>query len=122
MAPGDVSISSHQEPLKVSTISTTNEKDGVNIARSDEVPGNFSADKSAVSVAGKSGSLSLDALAKAKKALQMQRELSEKLKKIPLVRPSAISLMSVEFLVVFFGLFYSFLKMNFHLLALELVK
>ncbi|KAJ0024200.1 hypothetical protein Pint_09315 [Pistacia integerrima] len=38
------------------------------------------------SAAGKSGSLSLDALDKAKKALQMQKELSEKLKKIPLVR------------------------------------
>lgn len=90
IAGGDVSIttvaSSHPKPLKVSTISTTNEKDGVNITRSDEVPGKFSADKSAVSVAGKSSSLSLDALAKAKKALQMQRELSEKLKKIPLVR------------------------------------
>ncbi|XP_078433712.1 pre-mRNA-splicing factor 3 isoform X2 [Wolffia australiana] len=71
------------EPSKVSTISTTNEKDGVNVTRSDEVPGKFSADKSDKSVAGKSSSLSLDALAKAKKALQMQRELSEKLKKIP---------------------------------------
>ncbi|KAJ0052215.1 hypothetical protein Pint_00145 [Pistacia integerrima] len=36
------------------------------------------------SAAGKSGSLSLDALAKAKKALQMQKELLEKLKNIPL--------------------------------------
>ncbi|XP_024462972.2 protein RDM16 isoform X3 [Populus trichocarpa] len=36
------------------------------------------------SAAGKSGNLSLDALAKAKKALQMQKELSEKLKKLPL--------------------------------------
>ncbi|XP_038690243.1 protein RDM16 isoform X2 [Tripterygium wilfordii] len=43
--------------------------------------------------AGKSGSLSLDALAKAKKALQMQKELSEKLKKIPMLNkgPSASS-------------------------------
>uniref|UniRef100_A0A6N2NDP3 Uncharacterized protein n=1 Tax=Salix viminalis TaxID=40686 RepID=A0A6N2NDP3_SALVM len=31
-----------------------------------------------------SGNLSLDALAKAKKALQKQKELSEKLKKLPL--------------------------------------
>ncbi|CAA6667988.1 unnamed protein product [Spirodela intermedia] len=97
VAGGDVSIttvaSSHPKPLKVSTISTTNEKDGVNITRSDEVPGKFSADKSAISVAGKSSSLSLDALAKAKKALQMQRELSEKLKKIPLLNrtPSSSS-------------------------------
>ncbi|KAJ4719784.1 U4/U6 small nuclear ribonucleoprotein Prp3 [Melia azedarach] len=37
------------------------------------------------SAAGKGGSLSLDALTKAKKALQMQKELSEKLKKIPLL-------------------------------------
>lgn len=37
------------------------------------------------SIAGRSGNLSLDALAKAKKALQMQKELAEKLKKIPLV-------------------------------------
>nr|POE95379.1 hypothetical protein CFP56_22639 [Quercus suber] len=41
------------------------------------------------SAAGKSGSLSLDALAKAKKALQMQKELSEKLKKIPLLNKGA---------------------------------
>ncbi|XP_022139033.1 protein RDM16 isoform X4 [Momordica charantia] len=38
------------------------------------------------STAGKSGNLSLDALAKAKKALQMQKELAEKLKKIPLMK------------------------------------
>ncbi|KAJ0035551.1 hypothetical protein Pint_25798 [Pistacia integerrima] len=41
--------------------------------------------------AGKSGSLSLDALAKAKKALQMQKELSEKLKKIPLLNKGTSS-------------------------------
>ncbi|KAK7834585.1 protein rdm16 [Quercus suber] len=41
------------------------------------------------SATGKSGSLSLDALAKAKKALQMQKELSEKLKKIPLLNKGA---------------------------------
>ncbi|KAJ7976231.1 U4/U6 small nuclear ribonucleoprotein Prp3 [Quillaja saponaria] len=72
---------SHPSPTKVSLISTTNENKGVSI-RSHEVPGNFSTDGSSTT-AGKSGSLSLDALAKAKKALQMQKELSEKLKKIP---------------------------------------
>ncbi|MCI42252.1 U4/U6 small nuclear ribonucleoprotein Prp3-like, partial [Trifolium medium] len=35
------------------------------------------------STAGKHGSLSVAALAKAKKALQMQKELSQKLKRIP---------------------------------------
>ncbi|XP_020575952.1 protein RDM16 [Phalaenopsis equestris] len=39
----------------------------------------------ASSVAGKSGSLSRDALAKAKKALQIQKQLSEKLKKLPVL-------------------------------------
>ena len=82
-----VSIStaaSHPLPTKVSSITTTNENEGVSI-RSDEVPGKSSTDGTATSVAGKSGSLSLDALAKAKKALQMQKELAEKLKKIPMV-------------------------------------
>lgn len=73
-------------PTKVSSISTTNENKGVSITRSHEVPGKSSTD--GTSAAGKSGSLSLDALAKAKKALQMQKELSEKLKKIPLVNSS----------------------------------
>ncbi|KAJ0095921.1 hypothetical protein Patl1_16538 [Pistacia atlantica] len=52
--------------------------------QSHDVPGKSSTDGTS-SAAGKSGSLSLDALAKAKKALQMQKELSEKLKKIPLL-------------------------------------
>ncbi|KAG1347508.1 protein RDM16 [Cocos nucifera] len=84
-----VSIStaaSHPLPTKVSSITTTNENEGVSI-RSDEVPGKSSTDGTATSVAGKSGSLSLDALAKAKKALQMQKELAEKLKKIPTAMP-----------------------------------
>lgn len=72
-------------PTKVSSISTTNENKGVSITRSHEVHGKSSTDGTS-SAAGKSGSLSLDALAKAKKALQMQKELSEKLKKIPTVR------------------------------------
>ncbi|KAG1368824.1 putative protein RDM16 [Cocos nucifera] len=76
------SAASYPLPTKVSSITTTNENEGVSI-RSDEVPGKYSTDGTATSVAGKSGSLSLDALAKAKKALQMQKELAEKLKKIP---------------------------------------
>ena len=71
---------------KVSSISTTNENKGVNITRSHAVTGKSSTDGTH-SIAGKSGNLSLDALAKAKKALQMQKELAEKLKKIPLVSP-----------------------------------
>ncbi|CAN4101394.1 unnamed protein product [Withania somnifera] len=47
-----------------------------------KVPEKSSTDGTA-SGAGKSGSLSLDALAKAKRALQMRKELAEKLKKIP---------------------------------------
>lgn len=74
----------HPLPTKVSSISNTNENRGVSITRSHEVPGKSSTDGTS-SAAGKSGSLSLDALAKAKKALQMQKELAEKLKKIPLV-------------------------------------
>ncbi|PKA51114.1 hypothetical protein AXF42_Ash010554 [Apostasia shenzhenica] len=70
---------------KVSSINATNENEGVSIIRSDEVTGKSSTDGTTSSVAGKTGSLSRDALAKAKKALQMQKELSEKLKKIPML-------------------------------------
>ncbi|KAH7511683.1 hypothetical protein JRO89_XSUnG0177300 [Xanthoceras sorbifolium] len=80
----------HHPSTKVSSIYTTNENKGVSITRSHEVPGNSSTDGSS-SAAGKSGSLSLDALAKAKKALQMRKELSEKLKKIPLLNKSSTS-------------------------------
>ncbi|KAK4367280.1 hypothetical protein RND71_015160 [Anisodus tanguticus] len=66
---------------KVSSL-TTNENKGVNINGSHQVTGKSSTD-GAASGAGKSGSLSLDALAKAKRALQMRKELAEKLKKIP---------------------------------------
>ncbi|XP_023537630.1 protein RDM16-like isoform X1 [Cucurbita pepo subsp. pepo] len=76
---------SHPLPIKVSSISTTNENKGVSITRSHEVHGKSSTDGTS-SNAGKSGNLSLDALAKAKKALQMQKELAEKLKKIPLMK------------------------------------
>lgn len=69
---------------KVSSISTTNENKGVNITGSHEVTGKSSTDGSATT-AGKSANLSLDALAKAKKALQKQKELAEKMKKIPLL-------------------------------------
>ncbi|XAR72069.1 hypothetical protein NMG60_11018569, partial [Bertholletia excelsa] len=73
---------SHSLPTKVSSISTTNENKGVSITGSHEVPGKSSTDGS--TSAGKSGNFSLDALAKAKRALQMQKELNEKLKKLPL--------------------------------------
>ncbi|XP_031502434.1 protein RDM16 isoform X2 [Nymphaea colorata] len=84
--PNDMPESStgfnHPSTSKVSPISTTHENMGVSITRSHEVPGKSSTDGT-TSAAGKSGSLSLDALAKAKKALQIQKELSEKLKKLP---------------------------------------
>ncbi|KAL6326515.1 hypothetical protein AAG906_008377 [Vitis piasezkii] len=87
---GSGSIGNSPPPTKVSSISTTNENKGVSITRSHEVPGKSSTDGT-TSAAGKSGNLSLDALAKAKKALQMQKELSEKLKKIPLLNKGASS-------------------------------
>ncbi|KAL6600333.1 hypothetical protein ACP70R_045133 [Stipagrostis hirtigluma subsp. patula] len=71
-------------PSKVSSITTNNENEGVSI-RSDEVTGKSSTDGSATSAAGKSSNLSLDALAKAKKALQLKKELAEKLKKLPVL-------------------------------------
>ncbi|XXG66199.1 hypothetical protein AAC387_Pa05g3727 [Persea americana] len=78
-------------PTKVSSISTTNENKGVSVTRSHEVPGKSSTDGTTPSAAGKSGSLSLDALAKAKRALQMQKEMSEKLKKFPQLNKSVSS-------------------------------
>lgn len=77
--------SSHPPPTKVSSITTTNENEGVSIIRSDEVTGKSSTDGNSTSVAGKSSSLSLDALARAKKTLQMQKELTEKLKQKAMV-------------------------------------
>jgi len=77
-------------PSKVSSISTNNANEGVSI-RSDEVTVKSSTDGSATSAAGKSSNLSLDALAKAKKALQLKKELSEKLKKLPMVRKHSCS-------------------------------
>jgi U4/U6 small nuclear ribonucleoprotein PRP3 len=77
-------------PSKVSSIYTNNANEGVSI-RSDEVTVKSSTDGSAMSAAGKSSNLSLDALAKAKKALQLKKELSEKLKKLPMVRKHSYS-------------------------------
>lgn len=74
----------HPPPTKVYSISTTNENKGVSVTRSHEVHGKSSTDGTTATAAGKTGSISLDALAKAKKALQMQKEISEKLKKLPL--------------------------------------
>ncbi|XP_075484056.1 protein RDM16-like isoform X1 [Primulina tabacum] len=70
------------QPLATKVSSMTNENKGVNISRSHEVPGKSSTDGTA-SDAGKSAGLSLDALTKAKRALQMQKELAERMKKIP---------------------------------------
>ncbi|CAH8253738.1 unnamed protein product [Arabidopsis lyrata] len=73
---------------KVSSISTTDENKG-SIVRSHEVPGKSSTDGRPLSTAGKSSAnLSLDsaALAKAQKALQLQKGLAEKLKNLPLLK------------------------------------
>ncbi|MBA0778535.1 hypothetical protein Gotri_006389 [Gossypium trilobum] len=70
----------HPLPTKVSSISTAENK-AYSVTGSHEVTGSSTDGSSST---GKSGAnLSLDALAKAKKALQMQKELAEKLKKIP---------------------------------------
>ncbi|QCE05739.1 U4/U6 small nuclear ribonucleoprotein PRP3 [Vigna unguiculata] len=82
------SSSSSSFPIKVSSNFTTNENKGVSITRSHEVTGKSSTDGPS-STAGKPGSFSIDALAKAKKALQMQKELAEKLKKIPQLNKSS---------------------------------
>lgn len=89
-SPKSLASSEFPADIKVSTVSSTNvvENKADNIARSDDVTGKTSTDGSA-STASKGGSLSLDALAKAKKALQIQKELSEKLKKLPQLNKSA---------------------------------
>ncbi|KAL1546125.1 protein RDM16-like isoform X1 [Salvia divinorum] len=66
---------------KVSSISKTNENKGVNINRSHEVPGKSSTDGTTTD-ASASGGFSRDILAKAKLALQKQKELAERMKKI----------------------------------------
>ncbi|KAM3256273.1 hypothetical protein ACQJBY_049014 [Aegilops geniculata] len=81
-APAVAVPSANPVSSKVSPITTTNENGGVSI-RSDEVTGKSSTDGTANSSAGRSSNLSLDALAKAKKALQLKKELSEKLKRLP---------------------------------------
>ncbi|GAB4836521.1 Protein rdm16 [Ancistrocladus abbreviatus] len=81
-------LASFHPPTKVSSISTTNENKGVSITGSHEVTGKSSTDGT-TTAAGNSGNSSLDALAKAKKALQLQKELSEKLKKLPLLNKGA---------------------------------
>ncbi|CAM8889130.1 unnamed protein product [Rhodiola kirilowii] len=73
--------SSFPPPTKVSSI-TTNENKGVNDNRIHEVPEKSSTDGTS-SAAGKTGNLSLDAIAKAKKALQKRKEIEEKMKKLP---------------------------------------
>ncbi|XP_058098985.1 protein RDM16 isoform X2 [Magnolia sinica] len=83
--PETSSASNDPLPTKVSSISTTNENKGVSVTRSHEVHGNSSTDGTTTSAAGKGGNLSLDALAKAKRVLQMQKELKEKLNKAPQV-------------------------------------
>ncbi|RAL37012.1 hypothetical protein DM860_003934 [Cuscuta australis] len=85
--PGTPLAPTDSTATKVSSIST-NENKGVNIIRSHEVPGKSSTDGIA-SDAGKTKGLSLDALAKAKRALQMKKELAEKLKKIPSLSKAA---------------------------------
>ncbi|KAG9453811.1 hypothetical protein H6P81_006715 [Aristolochia fimbriata] len=82
--------SNHTLPSKVSSITTTNENKGVSITRSHEVPGKSSTDgTSSSSSAGKSERLtSLDALLRAKKALQMRKE---SWKKDPLLNKSSTS-------------------------------
>lgn len=91
---------SHPLPTKVSSISTTHENKGVSITRSHEVHGKSSTDGTS-STAGKSGNLSLDALAEFKKTLQRQKELSEKLKKIPVV---SLSKLVTSYYIVDFSL------------------
>ncbi|KAK3018516.1 hypothetical protein RJ639_003689 [Escallonia herrerae] len=89
----ETSLAPSHPPTKVSSIYTTNENKGVSSNGSHEVPGKSSTDGTA-SDAGKSGGLSLDALAKAKRTLQMQKELAEKLnKKISLLNKGAGSSM-----------------------------
>ncbi|KAH1045764.1 hypothetical protein J1N35_036548 [Gossypium stocksii] len=75
----------HSPSTKVSSVSTAENK-AYSITGSHEVPGSSTDGSSAVGRSG--GNLSLDALAKAKKALQMQKDLAEKLKKIPLLNKS----------------------------------
>ncbi|KAF7093387.1 hypothetical protein CFC21_095801 [Triticum aestivum] len=89
-APAAAVPSAYPVPSKVYSITTTTENRGVSI-RSDEVTGKSSADGTANSSAGTSSNLSLDALAKAKKALHLKKELSEKLKRLPVIPSQEIA-------------------------------
>ena len=82
--PHETPLAPNHHPSKVSLISTKHENEGVNSNRSHEVPGKSSTDGSSADAA-KSGSISLDALSKVKANLLRQKELAERLKKIPLV-------------------------------------
>ena len=74
----------HTLPTKVSSISTKDENKGVSIVRSHEVHGKSSTDGR---TSGQSSSnLSLDALAKAKKAIQLGKGLADRFKKLSSVR------------------------------------
>ncbi|KAI3936118.1 hypothetical protein MKW92_004318 [Papaver armeniacum] len=77
LEPNQLPLRIGLEASAVCSISTTNENKGVNITRSDEVPGKSSADGTAASVVAKSGNLSLAALEKAKRALQMKKQAQE---------------------------------------------
>ncbi|CAA7015683.1 unnamed protein product [Microthlaspi erraticum] len=77
---------------KVSSISTKDENKGVSIVRSHEVPGNSSTDGRASSTAEKSSAeLSLDAKAKAMRAIQLGKGLADKLKNLSKLKKDANS-------------------------------
>lgn len=85
---------------KVSSISTTDENKGVSIVRSHEVPGKSSTDGRTSSTAGKSSTdLSLDARAKAKRAIQLGKGLKDKLKNLSSVRCGDILDMCINLLL-----------------------
>ncbi|KAL5711091.1 hypothetical protein ACHQM5_021583 [Ranunculus cassubicifolius] len=75
----------HLPPNKVCSISIPDENKIVSVTRSHEFPGKSSTDGT-TSAAGKSGNLSVNAIVI--KALQKQKELKEKLKKLPLNKVS----------------------------------
>lgn len=84
VAPSEIYETWDAPASKVSSISKTNENKGVNINRSHEVPGKSSTDGTA-SDASTIGPSSRDILAKAKITLQRQKELAERMKKLPSV-------------------------------------
>ncbi|KAL7107866.1 hypothetical protein ACP275_06G081000 [Erythranthe tilingii] len=90
ISPETMEARNHPPTTKVSSISKTNENKGVNINRIHEVPGKSSTDGTA-SNAGKSGGLSLDVLAKAKRSLQMHKKLAERMKNISSLNSDARS-------------------------------